>query len=223
MGKGRGGRGRRRRRERERGPAYTYLAYSMIGRRLITIEIGSRVAIPTRVTAPARASTCIIKFTVIDLFTERPPPPSPSARVILASCVPGLGHHTMVVPQFSVSWKGRWEGKIGEAENMRRRNLYFSRRAERLHAIFLYEILHSDASRRRGNGSDFLVGSTLNTPATRDLDVKVEDSLGSLSFLPTETNYRFVALAPPRPPDIITSFQLFGLKLCEYFARGTVR
>lgn len=106
-----------------------------------------------------------------------------------------------------------------EAENMRRRNLYFSRRAERLHAIFLYEILHSDASRRRGNGSDFLVGSTLNTPATRDLDVKVEDSLGSLSFLPTETNYRFVALAPPRPPDIITSFQLFGLKLCEYFAR----
>lgn len=34
--------------------AYTYLAYSMIGRRLITIEIGSRVvaaAIPTRVTA----------------------------------------------------------------------------------------------------------------------------------------------------------------------------
>lgn len=110
-----------------------------------------------------------------------------------------------------------------EAENMRRRNLYFSRGAERLHAIFLYEILHSDASRRRGNGSDFLVGSTLNTPATRDLDVKVEDSLGSLSFLPTETNYRFVALAPPRPPDIITSFQLFGLKLCEYFARGIVR
>lgn len=110
MGKGRG---RRRRRERERGPAYTYLAYSMIGRRLITIEIGSRVAIPTRVTAPARASTCIIKFTVIDLFTERPPPPSPSARVILASCVPGLGHHTMVVPRFSVSWKGRWEGEIG--------------------------------------------------------------------------------------------------------------
>lgn len=44
--------------ERERNSAlcraYTYLAYSMIGRRLITIEIGSRVAttaIPTRVTA----------------------------------------------------------------------------------------------------------------------------------------------------------------------------
>lgn len=47
----------------------------MIGRRLITIEIGSRVAIPTRVTAPARASTCIIKFTVI-LIHRRPPPPT---------------------------------------------------------------------------------------------------------------------------------------------------
>lgn len=57
-------------REREGSGTYTYLAYSMIGRRLITIEIGSRVAIPTRVTAPARASTCIIKFTVIDLFAD---------------------------------------------------------------------------------------------------------------------------------------------------------
>lgn len=65
-------------REREVQPAYTYLAYSMIGRRLITIEIGSRVAIPTRVTAPARASTCIIKFTVI-LIHGRPPPPPPSS------------------------------------------------------------------------------------------------------------------------------------------------
>lgn len=68
-----------REREREVQPAYTYLAYSMIGRRLITIEIGSRVAIPTRVTAPARASTCIIKFTVILIHGRPPPPPPPSS------------------------------------------------------------------------------------------------------------------------------------------------
>ena len=162
--------------------------------------------------------------------------------VILASCVPVPGRPR----QFSISFRTRWEknkrdfernGEWIEADMPRR--MYFSPESATWSciAILLAEILgFSDVhslrrERSRGNATSgeavSCPGSMLNMPPTRDLGVKVEEPVApEFGFLHRNELSIRLPLAPPRSADPPYNYLLPTfpwIKLCEYFAGGTVR